>query len=86
MEDDTFDLCVAVSGIEVPSLGVPTINIGDWQRGRGQVDSVINCQAVKADILRALDLAQSEDFRAKAATVTNPYVDGKTSSRICTII
>lgn len=72
--------------IEAPSFGIPTINIGDRQRGRVQADSVINCLPAKGDILRALDLAQSKEFRAKAAAVANPYGDGKTSERICAII
>lgn len=72
--------------VEAPSFKIPTINIGSRQRGRVQADSVINCQPIKKDILRALDLAQSKGSRAKAAAVTNPYGDGKTSKRIYTII
>ena len=72
--------------IEAPSFGIPTVNIGSRQRGRVQAGSVINCQPVKEDILRALDLAQSKDFRAKAAAAVNPYGDGKTSERICGMI
>jgi len=72
--------------IEAPSFGIPTINIGDRQRGRVQANSVINCQPIKEDILRALDLAQSKEFQTRAAAAINPYGDGKTSKRICTII
>jgi GDP/UDP-N,N'-diacetylbacillosamine 2-epimerase (hydrolysing) len=72
--------------IEVPSFGIPTINIGDRQRGRVQAESVINCLPVKEDILRALEMAQSQEFRARAASAVNPYGDGKTSKRICEII
>ena len=62
------------------------INIGNRQRGRIQAESVINCPPVREDILRALDLAQSETFRAKAAAVINPYGDGKMSKHIRAII
>lgn len=72
--------------VEAPSFGIPTINIGERQRGRVQAGSVINCRPVREEILRALDLAQSEAFRAKAATTINPYGDGKTSERIYGII
>lgn len=72
--------------IEVPSFGIPTINIGDRQRGRVQADSVINCLPVKEDILRALNLAQSKEFQLKAAATVNPYGEGNTSERICQII
>lgn len=72
--------------VEVPSFGIPTINIGDRQRGRIQADSVINCLPTREDILHALDLAQSKKFRAKAAATVNPYGDGKTSERIYMIL
>lgn len=72
--------------IESPSLGIPTINIGDRQRGRVQADSVINCAPFKRDILQALELACSEPFRKKAALVKNPYGDGSSSERIYHIL
>ena len=85
-----YALCVlgnSSSGlIEAPSFGIPTINIGDRQRGRLQAESVINCRPEKADILRALDQACSPDFRAVAAKAVNPYGDGNTSRRIHQII
>lgn len=85
-----YALCVlgnSSSGlIEAPSFGIPTINIGDRQRGRLQAESVINCRPEKADILRALDRACSPDFRAMAAKAVNPYGDGNTSGKICEII
>lgn len=71
---------------EVPSFGIPTINIGDRQRGRIQADSVINCRPEKEDILRALEKACSQDFRRVAADAVNPYGDGSTSGKICGII
>lgn len=85
-----YALCVlgnSSSGlIEAPSFGIPTINIGDRQRGRLQAESVINCRPEKADILRALDRACSSEFRALAAGAVNPYGDGNTSGKICEII
>lgn len=72
--------------VEAPSFGIPTINIGDRQRGRLQAESVINCRPERADILRALDRACSPEFRARAAKAVNPYGDGNTSGKICEII
>lgn len=72
--------------VEAPSFGIPTINIGDRQRGRIQAESVINCRPERADILRALELAGSPDFRRLAAKTVNPYGDGNTSGKICRII
>ena len=71
---------------EAPSFGIPTVNIGDRQRGRLQAESVINCRPETGDILRALELACSPAFRARAARAVNPYGDGHTSERICDII
>lgn len=85
-----YALCVlgnSSSGIlEAPSFGIPTINIGDRQRGRIQAESVLNCRPEKEDILRALEQACSPEFRKKAAAAVNPYGDGSTSKRICEVI
>jgi len=72
--------------LEAPSFGIPTINIGDRQRGRLQAESVINCAPEKDDILRALEQAASPAVRKKAAAAKNPYGDGNTSERIHKII
>lgn len=75
------------SGIlEVPSFGIPTINIGDRQRGRIQAESVLNCRPEKEDILRALEKAGSPEFRRTAAAAVNPYGDGNTSEQIHKVI
>lgn len=85
-----YALCVlgnSSSGLtEAPSFGIPTVNIGDRQRGRLQAESVINCRPERTDILRALDLACSPAFREVAARAVNPYGDGNTSERIHEII
>lgn len=67
------------SGIyEAPSLGKPSVNIGDRQKGRLQADSVINCVPLAADITRALKEAMRRDCR----DTVNPYGDGDASRRI----
>jgi len=68
--------------IEVPSFGVPTVNIGDRQKGRLQADSVINCNPVYEEIEAALVLALSKNFKEKARYAVNPYGDGNTSRQI----
>nr|WP_325212020.1 UDP-N-acetylglucosamine 2-epimerase [uncultured Oscillibacter sp.] len=85
-----YALCVlgnSSSGLaEAPSFGVPTINIGDRQRGRLQAESVLNCRPEREDILRALERACTPEFRARAAAAVNPYGDGNTSGKICETI
>ncbi len=68
--------------IEVPSAGIPTVNIGDRQKGRIAADSVINCpaeaRAIAAAISRALTLDCSQ--------VTNPYEQPDTLAQMVRII
>jgi len=68
--------------LEVPSFKIPTINIGDRQKGRLQAKSVINCMPIEEDILRAMEIALSDGFRAICKNVVNPYGDGETVSKI----
>lgn len=68
--------------LEAPSFGIPTINIGDRQKGRLQSSSVINCEPTEESIKQAIELALSEDFVVKAKETTNPYGDGSTSDKI----
>lgn len=72
--------------IEAPSFGIPTINIGDRQKGRTQSDSVINCTVSSQDISVAINLALSDEFIKSASNTINPYGDGYTSDRIVNII
>jgi GDP/UDP-N,N'-diacetylbacillosamine 2-epimerase (hydrolysing) len=67
--------------IEVPSFGVPTINIGDRQKGRIQAKSIINCEAEKESINEAIKIVMDSVFR-KGLDKTNPYYKENTSERI----
>ena len=68
--------------IEAPSFGVPTINIGDRQKGRIKADSVIDCKPEREDIFRAMEKALSDDFREKCRHIVNAHGDGRTSEKI----
>lgn len=72
--------------VEAPSFGIPTINIGDRQKGRLQADSVINCKPVKEEILKSIALASTDEFKNQAKITVNPYGDGKTSGKIVSVI
>lgn len=71
---------------EAPSFGIPTINIGDRQKGRLQANSVINCLASKEDIVRSIKQAMSSSVKEAAASTINPFGDGNTSSKIVNIL
>lgn len=71
------------SGIlEAPAMKVPTINIGDRQKGRIQADSIVNCEPVCTEIKKAMQKAEDETFRAAVKKQTTPYGDGNTSFKI----
>lgn len=75
------------SGIlEGPSMGLPTVNIGDRQKGRIQATSIINAEPKKADIQKAMEKAFSPDFISVACQKKNPYGDGKTSELAVDVI
>lgn len=83
----SFVLGNSSSGIvEVPAFGIPTINIGDRQRGRMQAESIINCEPVQDKIAQAINTALSQEFRMIAAKAANPFGNGETSKKICRVI
>lgn len=61
--------------IEVPSFGIPTLNIGDRQKGRIAANSVINCGTSKKDILEGLDKVLNSGH----TEIHNPY-EGKNTT------
>lgn len=71
--------CAAVVGnsssgiVEVPSAGIPTLDIGIRQKGRECADSVIHCGADAASIMTGLRKVLSPEIRRSARTVMNPY-------------
>lgn len=68
--------------IEAPAFKVPTINIGDRQRGRLQAESIINCGEDSKDIVSAIKKAVSTEFRAISRRAVNPYGDGHAAEQI----
>ncbi|QHW32611.1 UDP-N-acetylglucosamine 2-epimerase (hydrolyzing) [Paenibacillus rhizovicinus] len=80
--------CVAMVGnsssgvVEVPSLKVGTINIGNRQRGRICSDSVLHCKPDQDEIIAALDRVSSDAYRLKMLETVNPYESNGTSEQI----
>lgn len=72
--------------VEVPSFGIPTLNIGDRQKGRIAADSVYNCNTDKASILQGLDTIMSPTFKQKAAVTYNPYDKEGTAQAMFNVI
>tara|TARA_B100001113_G_C21109196_1_gene622414 strand:- start:1289 stop:2431 length:1143 start_codon:yes stop_codon:yes gene_type:complete len=63
---------------EVPSLDVPTIDIGNRQKGRTKGLSVYNVKADKKLILRKINLLLSKDLKID---FSNPYISSNDSSQ-----
>jgi UDP-N-acetylglucosamine 2-epimerase (non-hydrolysing) len=59
--------------IEIPSLKIPTINIGDRQKGRVRGDTVIDCQCTTEEIINAVLFSQSPPFLNNVRNSVNPY-------------
>ena len=72
--------------VEVPSMGIPTLDIGIRQRGRTAADSVLHCGGSTGEIEAGLREILSEDFREKARNTVNPYGGHDTLGRICDAI
>lgn len=76
-------LCAAVVGnsssglLEAPVLHVPTINIGDRQKGRKRYPSVIDCNADKQKLLSAIQSLRDSKFLQKIQSMEIPHTDGK---------
>ena len=72
--------------VETPCFGIPTINIGDRQKGRLFADSIIDCNISEYEIEESINLAISKEHREKAKKTINPYGSGDTSTEILNII
>lgn len=72
--------------IEVPSFNIPTIDIGDRQKGRIAGKTVIHCDPDRSSISAAINKALEPSFIESIMNVKNPYGDGNTSEKIMEII
>lgn len=71
---------------EVPSFHIPTVNIGNRQKGRERSSSVIDCAPRKEEINLAIKQALSEEFRKVVEQTCNPYEKEGTSDQIVQIV
>jgi UDP-N-acetylglucosamine 2-epimerase len=84
--------CAAVVGnsssgiVEAPSFKVPTVNIGDRQKGRVRARSVIDCAPSQDAIQKALTKSRSEEFRRSLKDMFNPYEQKNTVAPILQVL
>lgn len=72
--------------IEVPSFGIPTLNIGNRQKGRIAAESVLNCGTSKEEIKKGLQAIFSTAIKEKAIIQNNPYEKERTTDTILQIV
>lgn len=72
--------------LEVPYFSIPTINIGDRQKGRLMSESVINCnndfEAIKSSLSKSFD----HKFREKIKSQPKVYGDGTATESIINVL
>ena len=67
--------------IEAPTIGTPTVNVGDRQRGRLMPETVISCSNEAEDIIEAINNALQMEHKPSGL-----YGDGNTSEIIVSAI
>jgi GDP/UDP-N,N'-diacetylbacillosamine 2-epimerase (hydrolysing) len=72
--------------IEAPSFKIPTINIGDRQKGRVKSKSVIDCEPLRESIIKAFEYAKSESFKKELESTVNIYGYGDSSEKILNVL
>ena len=72
--------------IEAPSLGTPTLNLGNRQRGRLHAMSVINCNLGTQMIKKNIELLLKKKIKNKKKFFKNPYYKKNTSNLMITYL
>ena len=72
--------------VEAPSFQIPTVNIGDRQKGRIRGKSVIDCGWKKEEVVAAIQKAQIMRKDRSSKKLINPYEGVNTSNSIVAYI
>lgn len=72
--------------LEAPAIGVPTVNIGNRQKGRLSAPSVINCDESELSIRTALETALGNAHRQLAKRKETPYGSPGAAKRMTEVI
>ncbi len=72
--------------VEAPSFKIPTVNIGDRQKGRVRPESVMDCDSAASVIKVVIKKAISVEFKEVLKFVKNPYEQADTTCRIVSAI
>lgn len=72
--------------VEVPFFKIPTVNIGDRQKGRLRHESVVDTGYSVESIRSGIEKALSQDFRERIKTMKYRFGDGKAAKMMVEII
>lgn len=72
--------------LEAPFLGVPTVNIGDRQKGRLRGPSVVDCTDTTDAISKAIAQARTMEMKLVAARKKTPYGNPGASAKIVEVL
>jgi UDP-hydrolysing UDP-N-acetyl-D-glucosamine 2-epimerase len=72
--------------IEAPALRLPTVNIGDRQKGRLRAASVVDCSPDATDIRLAIERVLDPAFTSGLPAIVSVYGAGNASSQIVDIL
>ena len=70
--------------VEAPIIGVPTVNIGERQKGRIKLESIIDCEEEKEAIIAAIK--QAVKIKNRGTINKDFYGEGKTAEKIVSIL
>ena len=72
--------------VEAPSFKLPTVNIGDRQKGRIMAPSIVNCPCDQESITKAINYALSESHLDKCKRDDDTHGDGSAAQKIVGIL
>jgi len=72
--------------IEAAALDLAVVNIGTRQRARERADYIIDVDYNKNEILKAIKLCLTKDYKAKIKNSINPYGVGDSSKKIVDLL
>lgn len=70
--------------VEVPFMGIPTVNIGDRQKGRIMSGSIVNTSCETAKIISGINKALGK--KRNFVNIKNPYGNGTAAKQMAAII
>ena len=72
--------------IEAPFFKIPTINLGDRQKGRIHGQTVINSILESNSIIKSINVGLSDKFKNRIKNSLNPYGNENASKKILDVL